>query len=231
MDKSIGLNSTVMEVDTKKKDDKESGTTKEIAIFIHPENYPEFVFDAKAQETILETLSDGIDKDLEASICITRTLCLDGYVKLIVEDKATAKWVKDTFKKIEGTVVAGSLPPKKDLFVKATLRIRKREKSLNQKQLIEHLMKRNKGLDLSGSYIEDYTDLERRETESSSSAQATNRKIMDFRLIIFKLDQKAMDWLTKKDGKVFYDLESTKFLWPELKTKLNEAKKAKLDRI
>lgn len=77
-------------------------------------------------------------------------------------------------------------------------------------------MKRNKGLDLSGSYIEDVKDLEKKEFDTGPTTyRAPSRKSTEFRLVIFKLNEKAMDWLRPRDVTVFYDIESTKFLWPD----------------
>lgn len=56
----------------------EVNKTKEIAVFIYPKNFPNYVLDKAAQDSVLETLSDAVDKGLDPPIHLSKTICLDG---------------------------------------------------------------------------------------------------------------------------------------------------------
>lgn len=96
----------------------------------------------------------------------------------------------------------------------------KRTKTLTQQEFFKNLCVRNKGLDLSGCKLIDIRDLDRKPWHA-----------LPYRLVIFDLDEVAMSYLRPKKGLVFFALEETRFLWPELKQELEEAKKRKFNNI
>lgn len=214
-------NSTPIEMETGS--EAQNSADCEIPVYIFARGFPDTVMNEADQKVIVEKLSDMISDFLEIdSDCtqITKTLPLDGFIKVFVLNQATALWIAKTMEQFSNIIVSDTLPPRVKKYVKATLRIRKRSKTLTESELKKHLMLRNKGLNLDGCTLNDVQNLPSRDGNESI-----------YKLLIFSLDETALAWLKEREGKVFFDVEMTKFIWADLKNQLQNAKKTKFENI
>lgn len=196
---------------------------QDIPIYIFAKGFPNAQMNDADKALIIDKLSEKIMESFEEdgnNKMLTKTLPLDGFVKVFVANQETAIWISKVMEEFSNLIVSDNLPARVKKFTKVTLRIRKRSRTMTEEELKRQLTVRNKGLVLDGCTLLDVQDLRTRDGGEPI-----------YRLLAWTMDEVAMKWLRENEGKVYFDVEVTRFIWDEIRHQQQGAKKAKFDKI
>lgn len=195
---------------------------EQFSIFVSRKSHPNTVFSEEETNGIIEFISEKRDIQVvtnQKCVQICKILNINGYLKLIVKNQDTLKWLMDICiseiaKRIEINV--SNSPPKIEIqLTRCTMKIRSRIKTLNTTSFLLHLSQSNPGFVTNNIVIYDVREL-----------PAKTHK-----LVIMGIDEIALEYLKAHGGQVFYDVEQTYIIWEELKKEISQNKRKKIDNI
>lgn len=195
------------------------------SLYVHKKDYLTDALTDPEIKLVKETISESREKTMLThpnAVKVVKISVKDEVIKITTANEDTKDWLLQgltTWLRETALKVSTSPPNGREetgTLVRCRIRVRNRDRKLDKADFLKHLTVVNAGLDLSGAVIFDQYDLKPQK---------------EYKIIIMGLKQHSIDWLTPREGRVFYDIDYTRIIWDELSKSMEIQRKRKTNVI